>query len=105
MRDTSFDAGDLYLMSWSLAWDFHQTFHDPLRLFDSNNFFPYRYTLALSEHQWGVALLFFPAFTAGLRPLTVRGWARVPGRDLGVTVLIDRAPRVPLLEARLPRPG
>ena len=36
--------------------------------------------------------------------LTVRGWARIPGRDLDVTVLIDRAPRVPLREARLPRP-
>jgi hypothetical protein len=79
MRDTSFDAGDSYLMSWTLAWDFHQTFHDPLRLFDSNNFFPYRYTLALSEHLWGIALLFFPAFAAGLPPLTVHGLAMLFG--------------------------
>ena len=35
--------------------------------------------------------------------LTVRGWARIPGQDLGVTVLIDRATRFPLREARLPR--
>ncbi len=79
MRDTSFDPGDSYLMSWTLAWDFHQTFHDPLHLFDSNNFFPYRYTLALSEHLWGIALLFFPAFAAGLPPLTVHGLAMLFG--------------------------
>jgi hypothetical protein len=37
--------------------------------------------------------------------LTVSGWARIPGRDLGVTVLIDGAPRVAILEVRVPRPG
>ena len=79
VRDTSFDPGDSYLNAWTLAWDFHQTFHDPLHLFDSNNFFPYRYTLALSEHQWGIALLFFPAFAAGLAPLTVHGLAMLFG--------------------------
>jgi hypothetical protein len=79
MRDTSFDPGDSYLASWILAWDFHQTFRDPLHLFDANIFFPYRYTLALSEHLWGIALLFFPAFAAGLRPLTVHGLAMLFG--------------------------
>ncbi|HSB62575.1 MAG TPA: hypothetical protein VLJ18_00355 [Thermoanaerobaculia bacterium] len=79
VRDTSFDPGDSYLNSWTLAWDFHQTFRHPLHLFDSNNFYPYRYTLALSEHQWGIALLFFPAFAAGLAPLTVHGLAMLFG--------------------------
>jgi hypothetical protein len=79
VRDTSFDPGDSYLNSWILAWDYHQTFHDPLHLFDANIFFPYRYTLALSEHQWGIALLFFPAFAAGLAPLTVHGLAMLFG--------------------------
>ena len=31
---------DPYLGSWALWWDFHQTFHDPLHLFDGNVFFP-----------------------------------------------------------------
>ena len=79
IRDTSLDAGDSYLNSWTLAWDFHQTFRDPLHLFDSNNFFPYRYTLALSEDEWGIALLCFPAFAAGLPPLTVHGIAMLFG--------------------------
>jgi feruloyl esterase len=34
----------------------------------------------------------------------VSGWARIPGSDLGVTVLIDGAPRVAIREARVPRP-
>ncbi|MDL2717305.1 MAG: hypothetical protein PT977_06090, partial [Acidobacteriota bacterium] len=36
--------------------------------------------------------------------LVVSGWARIPGHDLGVSVLIDNAPRVPLRAARVPRP-
>ena len=35
--------------------------------------------------------------------LVVSGWARIPGHDLAVTVLIDKAPRVPVREARVPR--
>jgi hypothetical protein len=35
--------------------------------------------------------------------LVVRGWARIPGRDLEVTVLIDGAARAPIREARHPR--
>ncbi|MEO8586942.1 MAG: hypothetical protein ABI584_12335 [Acidobacteriota bacterium] len=79
VRDTSYDAGDSYLNSYILAWDAHQTFRDPLHLFDATIFYPYRYTLALSEHQWGIALLFFPAFAAGLAPLTVHGLAMLFG--------------------------
>lgn len=35
--------------------------------------------------------------------LLVRGWARIPGRDLEVTVLLDGAPRIPLHHVRTPR--
>lgn len=75
LRDTSFDPGDSYLASWILAWDVHQIFRDPFHLFDANIFFPYRDTLAFSEHLFGIALLLIPAFTAGLPPLTVHGLA------------------------------
>jgi hypothetical protein len=79
MRDTSFDSGDSYLCSWVLAWDFHQFFHDPLHLFDANIFFPYRHSLALSEHQFGIAMLFFPLRAAGVPPLSVHGFAMLFG--------------------------
>ncbi|HKC24505.1 MAG TPA: hypothetical protein VKF32_07165, partial [Thermoanaerobaculia bacterium] len=49
VRDAVSDPGDPYLNSWIMYWDFHQTFHDPLRLFDGNVFYPYRYSLAFSE--------------------------------------------------------
>lgn len=64
------DAGDTYLNAWILWWDYHQTFHAPLHLFDGNIFFPYADTLAFSEHNYGIALLFFPLFALGGRPLT-----------------------------------
>jgi len=75
IRDTTYDPGDSYLASWTLAWDCRQTLRDPIHLFDANIFYPYRDTLALSEHMWGTAILFLPAFLAGLTPLTVHGLA------------------------------
>ena len=78
-RDAVPDAGDPYLVSWILWWDFHQTFTDPLNLFHANIFYPYRYTLAFSEHSYGLSLLFFPLFALGVRPLTVHSLATLFG--------------------------
>lgn len=75
LRDAVVDPGDPYLVAWILWWDFHQTFTDPLNLFHANVFYPYRYTLAFSEHCYGIALLFFPLFALGARPLTVHAVA------------------------------
>src|SRR5438309_7274114 len=79
LRDAASDPGDPYLNSWILWWDFHQTFHHPLSLFQGNIFYPYRYTLAFSEHNYGIAVLFFPLFALGVRPLTVHGLAELCG--------------------------
>jgi hypothetical protein len=70
LRDAVVDKGDPYLMAWILWWDYHQTFTDPIHLFHSNLFYPLRYTLAFSEHSYGIALLCFPLFALGMRPLT-----------------------------------
>ena len=75
LRDVVADPGDPYLVSWILWWDYHQTFTDPLNLFHSNLFYPFRYTLAFSEHCYGIALLFFPLFALGAQPLTVHAVA------------------------------
>ena len=75
LRDAVVDPGDPYLVSWIMWWDYHQTFRDPLNLFHSNTFYPLLYTLAFSEHCYGLALLFFPLFALGLRPLTVHAVA------------------------------
>jgi hypothetical protein len=72
IRDTASDWGDPYLNSWILWWDFHQTFHDPLHLFQGNIFYPYHDSLAFSENNYGLALPLFPLFALGLRPLTAQ---------------------------------
>lgn len=71
LRDSVADAGDPYLHAWVMWWDYHQTFHDPLRLFHANIFYPLPYTLAFTESEYGIALLFFPLYAIGLYPLTV----------------------------------
>jgi len=82
LRDHASDTGDPYLVSWTLWWDFFQTFHDPLNLFHGNVFFPMKYSLAFSEHNYGIALPFFPLFALGVRPLTVHGLATLLGFTL-----------------------
>jgi len=79
LRDGAADIGDSYLNSWILWWDYHQTFRNPLRLFDANIFYPYRYSLAFSEHNYGIALFHFPLYALGFRPLTVNGIATLLG--------------------------
>ena len=79
LRDAVAGPGDPYLVSWILWWDYHQTFTDPLHLFHSNTFYPYPYSLAFSEHCYGIALFLFPLFALGLKPLTVHSVAMFLG--------------------------
>jgi hypothetical protein len=79
LRDAVADPGDPYLVAWILWWDYHATFTDPLNLFHANVFYPYRYTLAFSEHCYGIALPFFPLFALGFRPLSVHAFAMFIG--------------------------
>ena len=71
LRDSVADAGDPYLHAWVMWSDYHQTFHNPLHLFNANIFYPLPYTLAFTESEYGIALLFFPLYAIGLHPLTV----------------------------------
>src|SRR6202171_5578576 len=71
LRDAVPDTGDPYAISYFLWWDFHQTFHAPLHLFEATILYPYHNTLAFGEFDYGVSLLFFPLFVLGFRPVTV----------------------------------
>lgn len=71
LRDAVPDTGDPYAISYFLWWNFHQTFHAPLHLFEATILYPYHYTLAFGEFDYGVSLLFFPLFVFGLPPVTV----------------------------------
>jgi hypothetical protein len=79
LRDAVADEGDPYMIAWTLWWNYHQTFSDPLNLFHANVFYPFEYTLAFSENEYGIALLFFPLFALGARPLTVQSVATFAG--------------------------
>src|ERR1043166_6100990 len=72
LRDAVVDKGDPYLMAGIMWWDYHATFTNPLHLFDANVFYPLKYSLAFSEHTYGLSLLFFPLYFIGLKPLTVQ---------------------------------
>ncbi len=65
------DLWDAKLNAWIFHWDYHQTFRNPLHLFDGNIFHPARYTLAFSENLWGAALFGFPLLAAGASTLFV----------------------------------
>jgi hypothetical protein len=56
------DPGDAYLLTWILAWDAHALWHDPLRLFDGNIFYPHDNVLAFSDHLLGALPVFLPAY-------------------------------------------
>src|SRR5258706_308046 len=60
---------DVFGNVWTLAWDVHQGARDPLRLFDSNMFFPYTLSLAYAESLLPQALLAAPVVALGGWPL------------------------------------
>ena len=51
---------DSYLNVWILAWDVHALGTRPGRLFNANIFYPFKNTLALSEHMLGNLPVFAP---------------------------------------------
>jgi hypothetical protein len=69
---------DPFVTTWALDWDYYATFHHA-SLFDANIFSPARYSLAFSEHMYGIAILFFPLFAAGVAPLTIHNLAMLLG--------------------------
>ena len=59
-RDTVQDSGDPLHIAWILAWDAHQLARNPMRLYESNSFFPYARSLGFSEHLLPEAILVAP---------------------------------------------
>ena len=55
-------GGDIFFLTYVLAWDAHALTTDPLRLFDANIAYPLERTLAFSDHLLGVMPLFAPVY-------------------------------------------
>src|SRR4051812_12971530 len=72
------EPDDPYFCTWALDWDYHATFSSA-GLFDANIFYPARGSLAFSEHMYGIAVLFFPLYAAGVPPLTIHNIALLLG--------------------------
>lgn len=60
MDDTFISWGDPVFQSWTIAWDWHALKSDPLSIFDANVFYPWRNTLAYSDHLFGQTLTVLP---------------------------------------------
>ncbi|MEO8362070.1 MAG: hypothetical protein ABI672_18725 [Vicinamibacteria bacterium] len=54
------DVGDPLHMAWVMAWVGHQAVRHPLELFNSNNFYPYKNSLAFGDHLLPEGLLALP---------------------------------------------
>jgi hypothetical protein len=71
--------GDPFITTWVMDWDWYATFHQPLRLFDSNLFYPARYSLAYSENLYGIAFFLFPFRAIGVSPIAAHNLAILAG--------------------------
>ncbi len=65
LSDRMNDLWDAKQNAWILHWDFWQTFHDPLNLFQAPILHPARYALAFSENLYGGAIFGFPLLALG----------------------------------------
>ncbi|HEX2122253.1 MAG TPA: hypothetical protein VHL59_11480 [Thermoanaerobaculia bacterium] len=73
------DPGDPYLNIWILDWDWWATLHQPFALFHANAVHPAKYSLAFSEHLYGIAVLLFPLRMAGVTPIAAYNVAMLAG--------------------------
>jgi hypothetical protein len=59
-RDTLATWGDPVFQMWTMAWNWHAVTTAPLGIFNSNVFYPWRNTLAYSDHLFGQSLMIWP---------------------------------------------
>ncbi|HUG15329.1 MAG TPA: hypothetical protein VMM78_09950 [Thermomicrobiales bacterium] len=60
LNDTLISWGDPVFQAWTIAWNWHALTTAPLGVFDANVFYPWRNTLAYSDHLFGQTLLVLP---------------------------------------------
>jgi hypothetical protein len=60
MSDTLVSWGDPVFQTWTIGWNWHALRSEPLSIFDANVFYPWRNTLAYSDHLFGQTLLVLP---------------------------------------------
>jgi hypothetical protein len=63
------EPGDSLFVTWTIAWDIKAMLNNPLNIFNANIYYPYKYTLAYSEHMIGVGLLALPFYLLTQNPI------------------------------------
>ncbi len=71
MHQALLEPGDSLLVAWTISWDVNKLINDPVNLFNANIFYPYKYTLAYSEHMIGIALTALPIYFFIHNPLVI----------------------------------
>ncbi len=66
-----FGKGDELLISWIMNWDIHSLFTNPLKIFNTNIFYPYQNTLAFSDSFFTSAIIGLVPFSIFREPLIV----------------------------------
>ena len=73
------NPGDPLFISWTLAWDLHALFTDPLNILHANIYYPYHYTLAYSEMLIGQALFLLPVYPFSDNPVVLHNLSLLTG--------------------------
>ncbi|MBA2454820.1 MAG: hypothetical protein H0V47_16755, partial [Chloroflexia bacterium] len=60
MRHVLYSWGDPVFQAWTIAWNWHAVTTSPGDIFNANVFYPWRNTLAYSDHLFGQTLLVLP---------------------------------------------
>lgn len=71
MQEAVREPGDSLFVTWNINWIIRALLTDPLNIFHANIFYPYKYTLAYSEHMIGVGLLALPVSLFTKNPLLI----------------------------------
>jgi hypothetical protein len=76
MTDTFVSWGDPVFQAWTMAWNVHAWFSNPLDVFNANILHPYRNTLAYSDHLFGQTALIVPLMLITDNPILVDNISR-----------------------------
>jgi hypothetical protein len=76
MTNTFVSWGDPVFQAWTMAWNVHAWSTNPLDVFNANVLYPYRNTLAYSDHLFGQTIMIAPIMALTENPILVDNISR-----------------------------
>ncbi len=77
LNDTLVSWGDPVFQAWTIAWNVHALGSNPLDIFNANVLYPYRNTLAYSDHLFGQTAIVAPIMVITDNPILVDNISRI----------------------------